>query len=263
MKKLIIRLLIGLAVLFILVIVGVGLFLNGAIKRGVETVGPMVTKVDIKLDSVNLSLLSGSGRIKGLLVGNPEGFKSPTAIKVGDASLAVEPGSLLSDKIVVKSVNVQGPEITFETDFKRNNLNQILANVEAFSGGEKASAQPAENQPAETKPAKAPKKFEVDEFVITGGKVNVTLTSLGGKSVTVPLPEIHLTDLGKGPEGITAAELTKKVLEAIEKGAISVSGNAVSDLGKQAGELTKGLGGAQSNAVESVTRGLGGLFKKK
>src|SRR5690349_11115539 len=102
MKKIIFRLLIALFVLFILALLAVRLFLDAAIKRGVETVGPMVTKVDVKLDSASLSLLSGSGKIKGLVVGNPAGFKTPSAISVGTASLALEPRSLLSDKIVIK-----------------------------------------------------------------------------------------------------------------------------------------------------------------
>ena len=84
MKKLIIRLLIALVVVVILAVLAVGLFLDGAIKRGVETFGPKLTKVDIKLQSVSLSLLSGAGTIKGLVVGNPEGFKTPSAISVGD-----------------------------------------------------------------------------------------------------------------------------------------------------------------------------------
>ena len=69
-------------------------------------------KVQVKLDSVNLSLLSGSGKVQGLIVGNPEGFKTPQAISVGAASLALQPASLLADKIVVESINVQAPEIT-------------------------------------------------------------------------------------------------------------------------------------------------------
>ena len=123
MKKLIIRLLIALVVVVILAVLAMGLFLDEAIKRGVETFGPKLTKVDIKLQSVNLSLLSGAGTIKGLVVGNPEGYKTPSAISVGEATLALKPGSLLSDKIVIKTIKVQAPEITFETDLKHNNLN--------------------------------------------------------------------------------------------------------------------------------------------
>ena len=112
MKKLIVRLLIALVVVVILAVLAAGLFLDGAIKRGVETFGPKLTKVDIKLQSVSLSLLSGAGTIKGLVVGNPEGFKTPSAISVGEATFALKPSSLLSDKIIIKTINVQGPEIT-------------------------------------------------------------------------------------------------------------------------------------------------------
>src|SRR6266446_251191 len=143
MKKIVVRLLIALAVLVLLGVVAAHLFLDGAIKRGVETIGSKLTKVDVKLDAVSLSFLSGSGKIKGLMVGNPEGFKMPSAINVGLASLALKPGALLSDKVLIQSINVQAPEITFETDLRANNLSKILANLEAATGsGEKQPTQP-------------------------------------------------------------------------------------------------------------------------
>src|SRR5512137_1595591 len=107
MKKIIVGTLISLVVVLVLAILAVGLFLDKAIKSAVETFGPKLTKVDITLQSVNLSLLSGSGAIKGLVVGNPQGFKTPSAITVGTASLTLKPSSLLSEKIVIKSINVQ------------------------------------------------------------------------------------------------------------------------------------------------------------
>src|SRR5664279_4797003 len=148
MKKLFIRLLIALVVVVILAVLAVGLFLDGAIKRGVETFGPRLTKVDIKLRSVHLSLLSGAGTFKGLAVGNPEGFKMPSAINIGEATLALKPGSLLSDKLIIKTINVQAPEITFETDLRHNNLNKIVSNLqEAGGGGRKEAAQPGAAKP--------------------------------------------------------------------------------------------------------------------
>jgi uncharacterized protein involved in outer membrane biogenesis len=260
MKKLLIRLLIALIVLILLGILAVSLFLDGAVKRGIETVGPMLTKVEVKLDSVSLSLLSGSGKVKGLLVGNPEGYKTPSAIQVGTASLALQPGSVFASKVVIKSIQVQAPEITFETDLTGNNLSKILDNLQASTG----ESQPGGAKPAQpSQPAKAGKKLEVDDFLITGAKLHVSVTGLGGQSATVPLPEIHLVDLGKGPDGITPAELTQRVLQAIEKEALQASSSAVASLSKQAAGLTKGLGNSATGAVDQVTKGLGGLFKKK
>jgi hypothetical protein len=78
----------------------------------------------------------------------------------------------------------------------------------------------------------------------------------------IPLPDIHLQDLGTGPEGITPAELTKRVLAAIEKSATQAASGAVNDIGKGAIYLTKDARGLGTNPVDKVTKGLGGLLKK-
>src|SRR3989442_6138202 len=114
MKKLIIKIAVVVVVLVVLA-VAVSIFYLGAIvKKGVEKVGPTITKTEMKVDGVTVSLLSGNAKFSGLVIGNPEGFKSESAIKMGSVSATVQPSSVFSDKIVVKSVNVQGPEITFE-----------------------------------------------------------------------------------------------------------------------------------------------------
>ena len=256
MKKIIVRLLIALMVVVILAVLAVGMFLGKAIKTGVETIGPKVTKVDIKLDSVSLFLLSGSGAIKGLVVGNPTGFKTPYAISIGEASLAVTPKSLLSDKIIVKSIRVQGPEITYETNLKDSNLSKLVANMQgAPGGGQKEPAQPTEGKPA--------KKLQVDEFIITGGKIHVAVTALAGGTATVPLPDIHFKDLGTGPDGITPEELAIKVIGSIEQGTVKAAAGAVADIAKGAVYMAKDPRNAGSNAVQSVTKGIGNLLKKK
>src|SRR3974390_2651711 len=104
MKKFFIRLIILVVILLILAVVVVGLFLDRAIKAGVETVGSRLTGVSVQVESVSLSFWSGKGSVQGLVVGNPEGFKAPTAMKVAAASVAVDTRSLLSDKIVIKSI---------------------------------------------------------------------------------------------------------------------------------------------------------------
>src|SRR4051794_18583227 len=169
MKKLFTRLFLILVLLVIVGIVWVHFFLDSTIKRGVETYGPKFTKVDVKLASVNLSLLSGGCSMNGFVLGNPEGFKSPSAISVGSSHVAIKPASMLSDKIIVQTVNMQAPEITFETglNVKENNLSKILANLEEATGpaGEKPAAQPKE------KGGEGGKKLQVDEFIIKGAKL--------------------------------------------------------------------------------------------
>jgi uncharacterized protein involved in outer membrane biogenesis len=264
MKKFIIRLAIALVIVVILAIVAAGMFMDRAIKAGVEAVGSTVTGVDVKLDSVSLSLLSGAGGFKGFVLGNPAGCKTPWAINVGAASLALEPRSLLSDKVVIKSINIEAPQIVYETDLRQSNLRKILANVEAFaSSGQTAPAKPGEG--AQPKGTKASKKFQVNDFVLKGAKIRVSVTAMGEQSATVPLPEIHLQDLGTGPDGITAVELTQKILGTIEKETALASASTVADIGKGAVYMAKDLAKNPTNALEKVSKGLGlgDLIKKK
>ena len=260
MKKILVRLCVALIVLIVLVALGIHFFLDSAVKQGVETIGTKMAKVDVKLDGVHLSILSGSGKIKGLVIGNPEPYKSSNSISVGTASLELKPGSLLSDKLVIKSINVEAPEITFEGGLSGNNLSKILANLNESTSGP-GGTNVANATPKEQK--KANKKLEVDDFKITGAKLTASITDLGGKSVSLTLPPIELTGLGTGPDGITAAELTKKVISAIEQASVKAVSSNVGNLGNAAENLTKGLGKDSGGAVSNVTQGIGNLFKKK
>jgi len=258
MKKIVIVSL-GLVFLAVLVAFVFGFVLLGSVvKAGVEKVGPIVLKVPVKLDAAEVSVFSGKGHLKGFEIANPEGFKSPNAIKVGSVAVAIQPKSVLADKVVIPSIRVEGPEITYETDLKGSNLSKILENVQAMAG-------PGKTQPAE--PGKKPKKLQVDEFVITGGKISVAATMLGGQGATLPLPEIRLSNLGQGAEGITGAELAEKVLSAVTASTVK----AVAEGGVAlARDTMKAATGASTNVLNKAgTEGakalqkVGDIFKKK
>ena len=69
--------------------------------------------------------------------------------------------------------------------------------------------------------------------------------------------------MGTGPDGITPAELTELVLEAIQKGAAQAASGAVSDISNGAVYLTKDAAGLKTNPVDTISKGLGGLLKQK
>ncbi len=249
-------------VLVVLAVIGIiiaGTFLGNIVKQGVETMGPKITQVSVKLDEVHLSLWTGSAEVKGLMVGNPEGYQSPQAISAGLISVGVNPLSLLSDKIVVRSLHMESPEITFEGGLGGNNLSKIMDNVNAAAKNAAQTGSPVStNATAQAKPSK---KLEVDDFLITGAKVHVDLTELGGKETTLSLPPIHLTDLGRNADGITATELTRSVLDAI----VTATVKAVSKAGisKGAQSLIKDTGkNAGAGVSNIITKGLGNLLGK-
>jgi hypothetical protein len=165
--------------------------------------------------------------------------------------VGVNPFSVLSDKIVVRSVRVEAAEITFEGGLGGNNLSKIMDNVNAIakSGGPASTTTTtkAGNEPG--------RKIEVDDFLITGAIVHFSVTGISGKEMTLPLPDIHLTNLGKGNAGITAADLTRRVLGAITTATVKVVASATTDIGKGAGK-------AVGEGMNKITSGIGGLLKK-
>ncbi|HEV2437884.1 MAG TPA: hypothetical protein VG077_17960 [Verrucomicrobiae bacterium] len=249
-------------ILVVLAIAGAivaSMFLGDIVKKGVETVGPRITQVPVKVDEVRLTLLTGSASVKGLVVGNPKGYQTPQAISAGLISVGVNPMSVLSDKIVVRSLHVESPEITFEGGLGGNNLSQILDNVNASA---RTAAKPgvvSTNAPAQTKPSK---KLEVDDLLITGAKVHVSLTDLGGKEMTLPLPPIHLVNLGKNGDGITATELTRSVLDAVVTATLKAVSKAGTDVGKNAGNLLKGAGNNAGAGASNLIKGFDKLLGK-
>jgi hypothetical protein len=267
-KKIILWLVVLVVVVVVVGIVAVALSLDKIVKTGIETVGPKMTQTKLTVDSVNLSLLSGSAGINGLVLGNPEGFKTPQAISVGKAAVSIVPGSIMSDKVVIHSVEVRNAEITFEgSPYGANNLKKIMDNVNEMAGSAKADAAAPAATPADKK---AGKKLQVDDFLISGAKVHASITGIPGvdlKEITVPIPDIHFSDLGKGPEGITAAELTQLVLKNISAETMKAVGdNAKNLLGDAAKNVLSGVATngvkAVGAGVDSLKKGLGGLLGK-
>jgi hypothetical protein len=235
MKKILIGMLALVGALVIIIVVGVALFLDSGIKRGVETLGPQLTKVDVKLDGVSVSLLSGTGKIKGLVVGNPAGYQTPHAVRVDAASLALTPSSIFCDKVIIKSIRIESPNIYYEIGLGGDNLRTIMNNVSAS------------------------KRFQVDDIVITGAKVSVSVKGTGGLAAPITLPDIHLTNLGQGPEGITASELTKKVLSEITNSVARHAGNVITN--GAVDSRTRAATKTAIDTVEKATKGVTDLFR--
>ncbi len=255
MKKAILVGAVVLALALVAAVVLLGSNLGKVVKAGIETFGPKFTQTSVTVASVDLSPSSGSGTVKGLVIGNPAPYKEPFAIRLGEASLAVDPGSVLGDKIIVKSVRVIDPEVTIEGGLTDNNLKQLLANLNSFTASEKSK--PAEETGAQ-------KKLQVDEFVLSGTKVNVKLNipGLGSAIPPLTLPEIRLTNLGAGSDGITPGELTRQVINEVVTKVIPAVTAQVGNLTKGATDAAKGALDKASGTLKDATKGLDSLFKK-
>src|ERR1700722_4927798 len=128
-KKIISTVILVVVAVVVVTLIVIGVFLDRIVKRAVEVYGPQMTQTSVTVDSVHLSLLTGSAKVKGLMVGNPKEYKSPEAITAGTIAVGVDPLSVFSQKIVIHSIRLESPEVTFEGGLAGNNLSQLLDNV--------------------------------------------------------------------------------------------------------------------------------------
>jgi uncharacterized protein involved in outer membrane biogenesis len=249
-RKWILRALAACAIILAVVILVVAFSLGTIVKKGVENIGPQATKVDVRLKSAEVWLLAWRVQLSGLFIGNPPGYKTASAIEADKVSVRVKPGSAFSDKLVVESIQVTAPVITLEGGLRDNNLKKIEKNLDAYTA---SSSSTSSSSASSTGPAKPERKLQVNELVITGAKLLVNTKLSGGRTITLSIPDIHLTDLGTGPEGVTAAEVGQRALHAVLQAATTAVAQNASGLGEGA------VGGAK-DAVKKAADSLKGFF---
>lgn len=214
--KFIFKLLLYAFVLLVLV-AGAGMFfLDSIVKRGIETVGTQVAKVEVKLDDAGVSIFSGKGALRGSQVANPKGYRAPQAVKVGQALVVLTPLSVFSERVVIRSVVLQETEIHYEKRDGKANLDVIRENVEAALRDQDKKAKPE-------------KKLQIDSLVIRNAKVHVYGDKPDEPPTVLTLNEIHLKDLGQGPEGITGAEFARKLTTAVIKDTLAATVRGMTD----------------------------------
>ena len=186
------------------------------IKRAIETFGPQLTGVSVKVGSVSLEPIDGRGAIKGLVVGNPAGFKGPHALSLGEMRLAVDPATLASDVVHIRELAIEAPRIAYERGPGGDNLTAIQRHIE--------SQLPQSS--SEKKPSRAgrERRFIVDRVEVRKAKV-----SYGG-AVSVDVPDVQLRDLGRKSGGATAAQITREVWTTLTRQAAAAAPGAIRGL---------------------------------
>jgi uncharacterized protein involved in outer membrane biogenesis len=122
----------------------------------IESAGTKALQVGVAVDDVDLSILGGKIGFQNLVIDNPPGYKYEKLLELGDAKIAVETGSLLTDIINIKDIRLDGVNVVLEQrGVTSNNLQDIMKSLPA------KEAEPAE--PAEP----GGKKLHIDNLEIT------------------------------------------------------------------------------------------------
>jgi uncharacterized protein involved in outer membrane biogenesis len=241
----------GAAAVMGLVIVAVVLLVSNlgpVIKTAVNTYGPGITKTALEVDGVGISIFTGRASLNGFLLGNPAGFKAPHAVRVGSIAVDVDRSTLTKETVVINKVEVVGLDAIYERARGTDNFHAIIQNVQPGIGTDRKPGQKGESKPA--------KKLIIRDLTIKGSKVTLMQALLGDKGMSVPVPDIHLKNVGGEKGGASPAVVADEVLRALYG---KITSSAVMD---QLNEQAKSLTGEAAKQVESLGGAVKGLLGK-
>jgi uncharacterized protein involved in outer membrane biogenesis len=242
------KLLLGLAAFVLLVITGalwwVYSSLDAQIASAIRHYGPEITGVPTSLSSAKIDPIDGRAALYGLVIGNPEGFKTKHALSLGEISMTLDIGSLTTDVIRIKELTLIKPEVTYEYASDGSNLDVLQRNIDRYLSQQRGHRKKAE--------ASGPgKKLVIEHLYIKSAQANVSAKALQGDTISLPLPDLHLKDIGKKSNGATAGEAARQVISTITQQVTqSAAALSVSTAGKT---IQKG--------VEAATQTIENLFK--
>lgn len=233
------------------------LYLGRIVKVAIETVGPHLTGTPVTVEDVDISPRIGSGTLRGLVVGNPAPYKDPHALRLGEVHVRLDPASLRSNTVVVRSIVVTDAEVAFEGGPVHSNLRTLLDTLNQKAGHESGKSSHAKDSAPD-------RRVRVDEFVISRMRVRARLNIAGiaSPAATLTLPEIRMEGLGSKRDGITMAELGRDILQ-------EVYSRVLPALGQKPGFIQDTQDGVEwlfnktSGAVRDASKAVGDLFRKK
>jgi len=236
----------------VIIVVVIGLIflisnIDSLIKTAVEEVGSRATQASVRLDEVEIST-EGRGALRGFTVGNPIGFETPNAFKLGEVSVSLDVGSVTEDTVHIREVLIVGPEVTYEWKSGGSNLETLKKNVETFAGMGGEGKAGSQSGSAGGGSEEGGKKLVIDRISLRDGNVTVAANAafLKGKKLTAPLPNIEMRDIGKDKGGASPGEVVAQVMDKVT----GAAGQAVASL--NIGELTKSLQGLSEGAIGAI-----------
>jgi hypothetical protein len=205
--------------------------LGRLVKLAIESFGPDMMQAEVRVSSVKISATDGQGKLSGLNLGNPKGFKTNHAFRADTIEIVIEPASITGNLIVLHKVLIDGPNIIYEKGDGGSNFDTIQHNVEAYLGG-------GEKKGKDDKGER--KKVVIDSFIIRNAKINY-----GGK-IDLSLPDIELHNIGKQSGGTSPAQVIKTIIAELNAKIIPALANTVpigkvGDMVHDAGHSVKSL----------------------
>ena len=208
MKKIILRIVLGLVLVLVLAVVAGFLLIDQIAKSGVEKGASYALGVETTVKSIDVRLFDGQIIIDELNISNPEGFTSPHLVHTGRVDVQVDLGSLSSETVEVSKFELDGLEMHIEQKIGTSNVSQIMDNLKRLS-------KDTDKDKKKDKPAsKGPSKQVIIKRILIENVV-AHFHLLAGPALKVEVPTIELTNVSSDGGGGVAGQLTSQIFSAV------------------------------------------------
>ncbi len=205
-----------------------------------QFIGTEVTIGDIQLDARN-----GLARVKEINVGNPPGYNTAEAFLLGEISIEIDRDKLFSDPLVIRQVVVDQSRVTYEAKTRnilQSNVMEILTRIR----------EQIEEKELESDEKVGP-EVHIDRFVFQNARVSLSATVLLGQTLTLPMPDLELTDLGKD-EGVNPTlQIIDGLIQAFVR-LVTQSPSLLGELGSDGQQAIRQLGSGFLDRLRGIDR---------
>ncbi len=186
---------------------------SGRLRETFEREATRALRTRVNLEAVSINPFAGRASLRGLEIGNPRGYQTPSFFRIREASIDLDARTLAGEgPLRIHSILLDGPEITYE---KRGLWD---SNIAALLRGLERRKNPADPPASPAGAAPPGRGARIGELVIRNAHVNLSSALMRGRSLPLPLDEIRLTSLGTGGREVDGEELVRLFMSALESG---------------------------------------------
>ena len=169
-----------LATLVILILIACALYyflIDGIIRSKVVDAAKLSTKQEAALEAATLRTFAGNLTLSKLNINNPSGYQLKQLLDLGTCSIDVKAGSLLTNKIEVPEIILDGLTVNIEQAGLSNNLVDIIKTITEQKSDPNASSG---------------KELDIGKITFKNVKINVKFPIPGFESKTFALKDFTL-----------------------------------------------------------------------
>jgi hypothetical protein len=170
--------------------------LDGAVASAIERHGSALTGTSVDVGGVDLALSAGRVDLAGVTVGNPRGYDTDYAVRIGSAAVELDIGSLAGAVPVIEELVLDGALINAEQRAAASNLTDIQQHAAGSSN---------------EAPAGEPGRIVVERFRVRNARVLLTSEHLSTPE-ELPLRDVVVENIGSGTGGVTYSEAAEAML---------------------------------------------------